>query len=440
MQIGSGALTSPLGGLLAYMRNGLEVLRFGGLDTGEKPTPFEIIERRPMYKLRRYFPDEPSGSAPPVLLVPPLMLAADVWDVSPSTCAVCALTRQASGRRWSTAVHYQEVGGRHRTLADHTLAVSDVVDVMRERTGRDVHLGGYSQGGMFCYQAAAYRRTKDVASVVTFGSPTDLAGLVPPVLPDELLGNATEFLAEHVFNRFTLPKWAARMGFQVLDPVKTARAQLDFLLQLHNRDALLARESQRRFLGGDGFVAWSGPALSELLRQFVVQNRMMTGGFAVGDRLVALSDITFPSWVVNGDAGGLRAPYVRAISRAAPNAEVFEFSVRAGHFGLVVGSSASKGTWPAVTEWVHWREGTRAKAGVRTSDTRSWRRHGGAAGVRVNSGSARSSPRDVRALERAGRRPCRRWAGQRMRSPGRASPRRSRGSPSANCSTSRHRR
>ena len=171
------------------MRNGVEVLRFGGLDTGEKPTPFEIIERRPMYKLRRYFPDEPSGSAPPVLLVPPLMLAADVWDVSPSSSARIAL-HQAGIEPWVVDFGSpdQEVGGRHRTLADHTLAVSDVVDVIRERTGRDVHLGGYSQGGMFCYQAAAYRRTKDVASVVTFGSPTDLAGLVPPVLPDETRG------------------------------------------------------------------------------------------------------------------------------------------------------------------------------------------------------------------------------------------------------------
>ena len=41
---------------------------------------------------------------------------------------------------------------------------------------------GYSQGGMFCYQAMAYRnaaleaRHAGVASLVTFGSPVDMHG------------------------------------------------------------------------------------------------------------------------------------------------------------------------------------------------------------------------------------------------------------------------
>jgi len=50
------------------------------------------------------------------------------------------------------------------------LAVSDAVDRVRELTGRDVHLAGYSQGGMFCYQTAAYRRGVGIDSVITFGS------------------------------------------------------------------------------------------------------------------------------------------------------------------------------------------------------------------------------------------------------------------------------
>ncbi len=42
-----------------------------------------------------------------------------------------------------------------RTLDDHVRAVADAVEIVRRTTGRDVHLAGYSQGGMFCYQAAA---------------------------------------------------------------------------------------------------------------------------------------------------------------------------------------------------------------------------------------------------------------------------------------------
>jgi putative long chain acyl-CoA synthase len=63
------------------------------------------------------------------------------------------------------------------------LAVSDAIDRVRELTGRDVHLGGYSQGGMFCYQAAAYRRSEGLSSLITFGSPVDTRLAMPFGLP-----------------------------------------------------------------------------------------------------------------------------------------------------------------------------------------------------------------------------------------------------------------
>ena len=43
---------------------------------------------------------------------------------------------------------------------------------------------------------------------------------------------------------------------------------------------------------------------------------------------------------------------VRGIKRAAPQADVYEFLIRAGHFGLVVGSKAATQTWPTVAAWV----------------------------------------------------------------------------------------
>ena len=70
-------------------------------------------------------------------------------------------------------------------------------------------------------------------------------------------------MADHVFNRLDIPSWLARTGFQMLDPLKTAKARIDFLRQLHDREALLPREAQRRFLESEGWIAWSGPAISE---------------------------------------------------------------------------------------------------------------------------------------------------------------------------------
>ncbi|MPY83801.1 MAG: AMP-binding protein [Actinophytocola sp.] len=387
MRVEPGVVTGPLGRLVAYAQNGLEVLRFGGLDTGEQPSPYEVVERRPMYRLRRYYatPDTEDDTRPPVLLVHPMMLSADVWDVSPSSSAVTDLY-QAGLDPWVVdfGAPDKESGGLDRTLTDHVIAVSETIDLVRKHTGKDVHLAGYSQGGMFCYQAAAYRKSRDIASVITFGAPADILAGAPLGLSEEVLTKSAEFLAEHVFSRLALPSWAARLGFKLLDPVKSARSQVDFLRQLHNRDALIGRERQRRFLEGEGWVAWSGPAIVELLRQFVVHNRLMTGGFAIGERLVTLADITCPILAFVGEVDDIGQPAaVRGVGKAAPKAEVFEYAMRAGHFGLVVGSSATKTTWPAVVDWIRWREGdgpqpagvvplsAAAEPGTRASDVTS---------------------------------------------------------------------
>src|ERR1700752_119276 len=246
-----------------------------------------------------------------------------------------------------------------RTLADHIVALSQAIDTAKDVTGHDVHLVGYSQGGMWCYQVAAYRRSKNIASVVAFGSPVETLAALPMGLPPNLAPAMADFMADHVFTRLNIPSWLARVGFQMMDPLKTAKARLDFVRQLHDREALLPREQQRRFLASEGWIAWSGPAIAELLKQFIAHNRMMPGGFAIHGELVTLSDINCPVLAVVGEVDDIGQPAsVRGIKRAAPQADVYEFMIRAGHFGLVVGSKAATQTWPTVAQWVKWIDGT----------------------------------------------------------------------------------
>ena len=354
------AITRPVGRLVATAQNGLEVLRYGGLETGAVPSPFQIVESVPMYRLRRYFPPDARPGAkpagPPVLMVHPMMMSADMWDVTREDGAVGILHR-AGVDPWVIDFGSPDKieGGMQRNLADHVVALSDAVDTIKTVTGRDVHLAGYSQGGMFAYQTAAYRRAKDLASIIGFGSPVDTLAALPMNLPASLAPAAADFMADHVFSRIDIPGWLARTGFQMLDPIKTAQSRLEFLRQLHDREALLPREQQRRFLASEGWIAWSGPAISELLKQFIAHNRMMTGGFSIHGDLVTLSDISCPVLAVIGEVDDIGQPAaVRGIKRAAPDADVYEFLIRAGHFGLVVGSKAASQTWPAVAAWVRW--------------------------------------------------------------------------------------
>jgi len=363
VDLGLSAITRPVERLMATAQNGLEVLRWGGLETGAVPSPFQIVESSNMYKLRRYFPpDSRPGHAPPgppVLMVHPMMMSANMWDVTREEGAV-GILHEAGVDPWVIDFGSPDEveGGMERTLTDHIVALSDAIDTVKDITGQSVHLAGYSQGGMFSYQTTAYRQSKDVASIVAFGSPVDTLAGLPMGMPANVGVVVAEFLADHVFNRIDVPGWLARTGFQLLDPLKTARARVDFLKQLHDREALLPREPQRRFLDSEGWIAWSGPAVSELLKQFVTHNRMMTGGFAIKGQLVTLSDITCPVLAFVGEVDDIGQPVsVRAIKRAAPNADVYEVMIRAGHFGLVVGSKASNITWPTVADWALWVSG-----------------------------------------------------------------------------------
>ncbi len=360
MDLNFSMITRPVERLVATAQNGLEVLRLGGLETGSVPSPSQIVESVPMYKLKRYFPPDsrpgqpPAG--PPVLMVHPMMMSADMWDVTREDGAVGIL--HASGiDPWVIDFGSPDKveGGMQRTLADHIVALDQAIDTVKDTVGQDVHLVGYSQGGMWCYQVAAYRRSKNVASVVTFGSPVDTLAALPMGLPANMAPGIADFMADHVFNRLNIPSWLARTGFQMMDPLKTAKGRVDFVRQLHDREALLPREQQRRFLEREGWIAWSGPAISELLKQFIAHNRMMTGGFAINGQMVTLTDITCPILAFVGEVDDIGQPAsVRGIRRAAPYAEVYECLIRTGHFGLVVGSRAARQSWPTVAEWVQW--------------------------------------------------------------------------------------
>ncbi|WP_165704090.1 alpha/beta fold hydrolase [Enhygromyxa salina] len=332
-------------------------------------SPYEIVHASQHHRLRRYASVDPAPGeraaprepASAVLLVPPLMVTSEVYDVAPDVSAVAALT-SAGLDVWLVdfGAPEREDGGLERTLDDHVLAVDDAIARIATTTGRPLHLVGYSQGGMFCYVAAAYRRCQDVASLVTFGSPVDIHRNLPAVdaaLGGRVIGAARRAVAKPLAGLDALPGVLTATGFKALSLRKELQQISEFLAKLHDRDALIKRESRRRFLGGEGFVAWPGPALRTFIDEFIVANRMSAGGVVIAGRTASLAELTVPILCFYGERDDIaRAASVLAIVEAAPQAEVHQIPLPAGHFGLVVGSTATQRTWPTVCEWVAWRD------------------------------------------------------------------------------------
>jgi putative long chain acyl-CoA synthase len=344
-------------------QNALEIARAGRL-TAPYGAPFEVIHEETIYRLRRYekAPDpdaRPIGA--PLLLVPPLMVASEVYDISPDVSAVAFLSRKGVDV-WlcDFGAPEREEGGMSRTLDDHVRAVSDAIDRVRAATGKDVHLAGYSQGGMFCYQAAAFRRSAGIASVITMGSPVDLHRTVKlgEDTTERLVSGLRAALSWPISRIEGLPSMFTSTGFKLLSARKEVTQLVDFVRNLHDREALEKREAKRLFLGGQGFVAWPGPAFRKFVDELIVGNRMQSGGFVIDGHTVTLADLTCPILYFVGSRDEMGRPAaVRGIRRAAPKVDVmFEVPLKAGHFGLVVGSTALGITWPSVIEWMRWRE------------------------------------------------------------------------------------
>ncbi|MEE4023677.1 AMP-binding protein [Gordonia sp. PKS22-38] len=342
-------------------RNVAEYLRYGGLEIDAETSTFDVVAAEPVYRLRHYFADESPTELPVLLLVPPLMMATEVYDVAPASSSVRAV-HECGIDVWVVDFGRpeHEAGGLERTMGDHVLAVSDAVDKVRAATGRDVVLSGYSQGGLFAYQAAAYRRGDGIDSLVTFGAPVDFqsAPLPIPISMESYAAIAEALLETKVLDHVSLPSWFNKTWTRMLDPMATIKFKLNYYLALSDRDKLLPGEQQRQFLENEGWTAWSGPAIREFLQQALVMNRMLSGGLVIGDRTVSLADIDCPIMIAVGEVDKEGHPLsVRGIKRAAPRASVYELTLRSGHFGIVAGAGARKRTWPRVAEWIEWRAG-----------------------------------------------------------------------------------
>lgn len=361
---GSEILSAPSRISMA-LKNASVIARFGRLEprTG---TVYYVANESSDYRLRCYETKKSPTKRTPIILVPPLMISADVYDMTHDGSAVSYLTEQGYSV-WVVdfgAPENQE-GGLERDFSDHILAVNDAINHVVAESGLPVHLGGYSQGGIFCYLATAYRGSKNIASIVTFGSPVNIYKNFLPGVPDEVTTKLFETIGSVFPKSLTpsvIPASVTKNLFKLMSPTKEVKRWISFLGSLHDRDALLQTEEGRSFLGGEGFVAWPGPALHEFLRQMLMGNRLVSGGCVIEGRAISLTEITCPILAVIGSNDEIaRGGSVRGIADAVPNAELFELPVTGGHMGIVVGSGAMKNTWPSVSEWVRWQTGKGAQ-------------------------------------------------------------------------------
>lgn len=324
-------------------------------------TPHVVVQSTPLYSLRHYRPAESAQrSAATVLLVPPLMVTAEVYDMAPELSLVLWLCERGHDV-W--LIDFSSESGHEKDLAEHISAVSSALDDVTAHTGSDVHVLGYSQGGMFAYLAAAYRRCKGVASLITMGSPVDFFRNLPGHVHRGIWANMFQTGADSIRRGARhLPQVSGRLSslaFKLASPRQELKHMLEILRVLDDEEELKRIEPARRFLSGEGFIPWPGPALREFVEEVIVHNRLMTGGLVVAGRTVSLADITVPVLYFIGQRDQIaRADSIRAIEKVVPHDAIRCHVIDTGHLGLVVGTRARQAVFPPIDAWLRAPEPT----------------------------------------------------------------------------------
>ena len=236
-------------------------------------------------------------------MVHPMMMSADMWDVTRDEGAV-GILHKAGIDPWVIDFGVARPGrGRHGAHPGrpHRRAQRG------HRHGQEDHRPRRPSGRLLAGRHVVLpdRRVtadpRDLASIIAFGSPVDTLAALPMGLPPNMAARGRGLHGRPRVQPHRHPKLVGAHRFPDARPDQDGQGA-------RGLPAPAARPRGPACPANSSADSWSakagspgrGPAISELLKQFIAHNRMMTGGFAIHGELVTLTDINCPG------AGGRR--------------------------------------------------------------------------------------------------------------------------------------
>jgi polyhydroxyalkanoate synthase len=262
-------------------------------------TPGKVVLRNELIELIQYTPTTPSVHAEPVLIVPAWIMKYYILDLSPRNSMVKYLVDQGHTvfmMSWKNPDEKDRDIGIDDYVDKGFRSALDAVCVIVPK--RKVHAVGYCIGGtLLAIGAAALARDKDerLASITMFAAQTDFSE--PGELAFFINPSQLAMLEATMHRKGVLESRQMGGAFAML------RAQ-DLLWQPIVNQYLKGQRSKMIDL-----MAWNADGTrmpwrmhTEYLYRLYLDNELATNRFPVGGKLIRLSDISVPMFVVGTEA------------------------------------------------------------------------------------------------------------------------------------------
>ena len=324
-------------------------------------------------------PIERKQHAVPLVLVPPLGVTTETFDLMPQRSLVRYMV--AAGFKvylvdWGKPK--KEHG--HLDLKDYsyTMLGTALAKIRSHSGSEEVSMMGWCMGGLLCLLHQGQVQDKRIRNIVTVASPIDLesgSGLVAGLAgvaqklngPAQLVSNYSNLrLSALDPARMSLPPWMTTLAFKLTDPVGSVTTYWDLVTRLADREFVESHSTTGDYL--NNMLMYPGGVLKDMAVKVVGDNQLAKGRVEVGGNLAELDAIESNLLAFAGETDILVPPEIaeKSVEIVASKDKEFRI-VPGGHMGVIIGSKAQNSVWAESAEWL----AKRSARGQRNSSKKS---------------------------------------------------------------------
>lgn len=354
-------------------------------------TPFKVVHEGDLMSLRFYallsgaqvpLADGSSLVVPaerhavPLVLVPPLGVTTETFDLMPSR----SLVRFMAARGFKTyLIDWGKPEKRHAHLGIKDYAITmmgEALEKVREHSGvKEASLMGWCMGGLLCLIHLGATGDKHVRNLVTVASPIDLRGGGVVARTAAVLNTPARLIRK--FSSFRLhdlnpgwlhaPAWMTTLGFKLTDPIGSITTYWDLLTRLWDREFVESHSTTSDYL--NNMLMYPGGVIQDMVVKMAVENRLATGRIEVGGTVAELSRIKANFLAFAGATDHLVPADIARRSVDIVASKDKEFIIApGGHMGVILGSKAQKAVWAMSVDWLAPRSRRKAARGRSRAD------------------------------------------------------------------------